>query len=342
MDQRFPEDDARSGRNLVTFLLTTWTGRILTINTIVFLVMSVQSGSIFYPVDDSILSWGAKEPVAIVQGEYWRFVTPLFIHIGIIHFLFNSYILYMIGQQLEVMLGPWRFLLIFLASGILGNVASAVLSPVMSAGASSSIFGLLGCGFYIERLIRRSVEQETGLKGGNKAYAMTILINLGFGFLMPFIDNAAHVGGLIGGLLLTVAMVHMNPTPAISRIVRTSKKFGVALAILFVALTIGGGVFATNREYVTFLLEHAAESKERPAEKAFFYSRALLLSPDNHNLRLARAKILIEHGESRAGYDDLRRALESGLTKEELASFADQLQKDGFVTEAWQVRTFIR
>jgi membrane associated rhomboid family serine protease len=331
-------DEVLVQRSFISALFTTWTGRILLINALVFLVMSVESGSIFYPGNDSILTWGAKEPVAIVKGQYWRFVTPLFIHIGIIHFLFNSYILYIVGNQLETILGPRRFLLIFLASGILGNVASAVLSPVVSAGASSSIFGLLGCGFYIERTVRRHLERDAGLRSGSRAYAITVLINLVFGFVVPFIDNAAHVGGLIGGFLLTVALIHLNPTPAISRVVKIRRSFGSVMLGAFLALTIGGAVLASNREYVTFLLEFAAKSKDQPAEQAFFYSRILALNPQDNDARINRALIYIENGESRAGYDDIRTAVANGCDKSRLLEVADELQGRGLVTEAWQVR----
>lgn len=339
-----PEERARTGdeelvqQRFVSFLFATWTGRILLINAIVFLIMSIESGSIFYPGNDSILIWGAKEPVAIVNGQYWRFVTPLFIHIGIIHFLFNSYILYIVGNQLETILGPKRFLLIFMASGILGNVASAVLSPVVSAGASSSIFGLLGCGFYIERTVRRHLERDAGMRNGSRAYAMTILINLVFGFVMPFIDNAAHVGGLIGGFLLTVALIHLNPTPAISRVVKIRKSLGASMAAAFITLAISGVGLATNREYVTFLLEFAAKSKDQPAEQAFFYTRILALNPQDNDARISRALIYIENGESRAGYDDIRTAVANGYEKSNLLALADELEGRGLVTEAWQVR----
>jgi rhomboid protease GluP len=191
------DEDAPKG--LLASLFTNWTGRILLLNTVIFLIMTWQSGSLFDPGNGSILMKGAKDSIEIANGEYWRFITPIFIHIGLIHFLFNSYILYYIGNQLEGLLGAKRYLIIFIGSGILGNVASAILTPVMSAGASSSIFGLLGCGFFLERTFRHRFAGDPSVKSGSKAYAMTILINLVFGFIVPFIDNAAHVGGLIGG-----------------------------------------------------------------------------------------------------------------------------------------------
>lgn len=323
-----------AGKNWFLNLFASWTGRILILNTLVFVVMSIQSGSIFTPGNDSILAFGAKEPVAIANGEFWRLITPIFIHIGIIHFLFNSYILYFIGNQLETILGARRFLVIYLGSGLLGNIVSAVLTPVMSAGASSSIFGLLGCGFYIERTVRMRLERDSGVKGGSKAYASTILINLVFGLIVPFIDNAAHVGGLIGGLLLTVGLVHAGST----RVAAPNRRFGYGLLAIFIFLAGTGAALATNRRYVSFLLEYTAQSKEQPAEKIFYYSRLLTLNPDLNDVRMVRAKIFIVNGESRAGFEDVRTAAANGYGKDRLMTFASELEASGLVTEAWQVR----
>lgn len=321
-------------KNWILKLFASWTGRILIINALVFIAMSIQSGSIFSPGNASIFTLGAKEPVAIANGEIWRLITPIFIHIGIIHFLFNSYILYFIGNQLESLLGARRFLVIYLGSGLLGNVASAVMTPVLSAGASSSIFGLLGCGFYIERTIRMRLEKDSGVKGGSKAYAMTILINLVFGLVVPFIDNAAHVGGLVGGLLLTIGLVHTGS----AKLTNPKRRLGFGLLASFLILALGGTALATNRRYVAFLFEYTAESKKEPAEKIFYYSRLLALDPELNDARMIRAQIFIENGESRAGFEDVRTAALNGYGKERLLSFAGELESHGFVTEAWQVR----
>jgi rhomboid protease GluP len=329
------DEDAPKG--LLASLFTNWTGRILLLNTIIFLIMTWQSGSLFDPGNGTILMKGAKDSIEIVNGEYWRFITPIFIHIGLIHYLFNSYILYYIGNQLEGLLGAKRYLIIFIGSGILGNVASAILTPVMSAGASSSIFGLLGCGFYIERTFRRKFAGDPSVKSGSKAYAMTILINLVFGFVVPFIDNAAHIGGLIGGFLLTVGMIHLRP----SRIVEGKKKFGTAMIATFLFLTLGGIGLATNRQYVSFLFNFTAESKDKVAEKIFYYSRLLVLDPSNNEVRLTRAKILIENGETTIGYEDINTVLKNGLPKEEVLAVASELEEAKFLSEAEAIRGFV-
>jgi len=332
-----PRSDVNAPYGLMARLLTSWTGRILLVNTIIFLIMSWQSGSLFNPGDGPILMNGAKDSIAIVNGEYWRFITPIFIHIGLIHFLFNSYILYFIGNQLESLLGGKRYLIIFIGSGLLGNVASALLTPVMSAGASSSIFGLLGCGFYLERTYRRKFAGDPAVKSGSKAYAMTILINLIFGFVVPFIDNAAHIGGLIGGFLLTVGMIHLRP----SRLVSGKKAFGTSMIACFLALTLGGIAMATNRQYVSSLFSYTAGSKEKPAEKVFFYSRLLILDPENDDARLIRAKILIENGETVVGYEDIETVLANGMQRELVLNMADELERAGLLREAESVRALV-
>ncbi len=337
MSENGIRSDESAPQGLLASLVTTWTGRILLINTVVFLIMTWQSGSLFDPGNGSILMNGAKDSIAIVNGEYWRFITPIFIHIGLIHYLFNSYILYYIGNQLEGLLGAKRYLTIFIGAGILGNIASAILTPVMSAGASSSIFGLLGCGFYLERTFRRRFAGDPAMKSGSKAYAMTILINLVFGFVVPFIDNAAHIGGLVGGFLLTVGMIHLPP----SRIVAGKKKFGMAMIACFVALTVGGMALATNRQYVSFLFNFTAESKDKVEEKVFYYSRLLALDPGNDDARLVRAKLLIENGETTIGYEDINTVLRNGMPKEQVLSLANELEEAKYVREADTVRGIV-
>ena len=166
------------------YWLGTWSGRILLINALVFVYTCVRTRSVFLPDTETLLLIGAKDPVSLALGEYWRLVTPMFIHIGILHFLVNSYMLYVIGYQLERILGGTWFVAVYLAAGIAGNISSAVFSVNLSAGASGALFGLLGTGFFLERTIGRRMQEVTGHRPRNRAYAMTVALNLGFGLLV--------------------------------------------------------------------------------------------------------------------------------------------------------------
>lgn len=145
------------------------------------------------------LNYGAKVNAALLAGEYWRFITPVFLHVGIIHILFNGYFLYVMGPQLESMFGAGRFLLIYFAAGIWGVIFSLAFSDRPSAGASGALFGILGAlavYFYVNR-------QGFGLAGQSQLRSILTVagLNLLIG-LTPGIDNWGHIGGMVGGALL--------------------------------------------------------------------------------------------------------------------------------------------
>lgn len=138
---------------------------------------------------------------AIKNGEIYRLITCAFLHASLWHLLCNMYALYIIGKQVENYIGRWKFLFIYLISAITGSLLSSCLSSNISVGASGAIFGLLGSLLYFGyhyRLYLGSVIKQQIIP--------IILINLLFGLMIPNIDNAAHIGGLIGGYLATMAV----------------------------------------------------------------------------------------------------------------------------------------
>ena len=136
----------------------------------------------------------------ITHGEPYRLITGIFLHANIVHILFNMYALYIIGMQLESFLGKGKFLAVYLLSGLAGSMLSIFMSTGFSVGASGAIFGLLGSLLYFGYHYR--VYLDTVIKS---QIIPLIVINLLIG-LMPGIDNWAHIGGLIGGVLATMAV----------------------------------------------------------------------------------------------------------------------------------------
>lgn len=149
---------------------------------------------------DIVSALGAKVNAAIVGGEYWRLVTPIFIHVNLLHLFVNGYSIYVIGPQIETPFGYLRFLLIYLLSGIAGVVLSFALSPYASVGASGAIFGLVGAlAVYLYR--HRKGFGEFGRQRLMNLIGI-IALNLFLGVVSARIDNWGHVGGLIGGAIL--------------------------------------------------------------------------------------------------------------------------------------------
>ena len=141
---------------------------------------------------------GAMVPLLVVEGEWWRLLTAMFLHFTVVHLAFNSLALYVFGQLIEAALGSRRMLALYLVTGFAASCASfAFISPRgTGAGASGAIFGMLGA-WLVYNLRRRSLS----LARSNIQLALLLIgINLVFGFTVPGIDNVAHIGGLIAGL----------------------------------------------------------------------------------------------------------------------------------------------
>jgi rhomboid protease GluP len=146
---------------------------------------------------DYLFALGAKINRAIVIGEYYRFLTAMFLHAGLIHIGFNAYALYVLGPQTERIYGTGRFLALYFIAGLAGGVASYALNPGDAVGASGAIFGLIGglaAFYYVARGVLGDLSrQQLG------SLITVIMINLFIGFSTPVIDNTAHIGGLLGG-----------------------------------------------------------------------------------------------------------------------------------------------
>ncbi|MFZ1781540.1 MAG: rhomboid family intramembrane serine protease [Enterococcus aquimarinus] len=139
-------------------------------------------------------------PLIALNHEYWRFVTPIFIHYGLMHFAINSVILYYMGQQVEAIYGHGRFFLIYLLSGVMGNVLGFAFNDmnVQAAGASTSLFGIFGA-FVVLGI---HFKNNPGIQAMVRQFSLFIVLNLVFGLFDQTIDMYGHVGGLIGGILM--------------------------------------------------------------------------------------------------------------------------------------------
>jgi rhomboid protease GluP len=168
---------------------------LLGITILAYIVQVAWLTSDGYPI---LLLWGAKINELIAQGQLWRLFTPMLLHGSITHLLFNMYALYSIGRELETTYGHGRFLLLYVLAGFAGNVVSFTLTPNVSLGASTAIFGLLaaeGIFWYQNRSLFGNTAQRVL---SNIIFIAAVNLFIG---LSPGIDNWGHIGGLIGGLL---------------------------------------------------------------------------------------------------------------------------------------------
>ena len=193
------EQAAREAEDIFTPKKPIVTSALIILNVIVFIAMYVfGNGS---TNSYTLFKFGAFSKLAILDGEYFRLITSAFLHIGITHLLCNMYSLYVIGPQLESFLGKTKFLIVYLFSALSGSLLSICFTDGVSAGASGALFGLLGSLLYFGyhyRIYLGSVMKSQIIP--------IIILNLLMGFFVGGVDNAAHIGGLIGGALITMAL----------------------------------------------------------------------------------------------------------------------------------------
>lgn len=179
---------------------------LININLAIFIFMLISGVHILLPDNESLLKWGANFRPITLEGQPWRLLSNCFLHIGIIHLLMNMYALLYIGLLLEPYLGKIRFLTAYLLTGIVASVASLWWHELtISAGASGAIFGMYGV--FLAMLTTNLIE-----KSARKALLMSIGIFVFYNIVNGLkpnsgIDNAAHIGGLISGLLLGYALI---------------------------------------------------------------------------------------------------------------------------------------
>ena len=153
--------------------------------------------------NDELIKLFGNNYELVQSGQIYRLFTCMFVHSDIMHILLNMYALYTIGPVVERYYGKGKYLFIYIISGLLGSVFSSVFMSAnsISIGASGAIFGLLGSICYFTYYYRATLQ---GILRGS--IIPVIVINLAIGFLSPDIDLSAHIGGLIGGILVSMGL----------------------------------------------------------------------------------------------------------------------------------------
>ena len=185
---------------------------LLLISFIGLFIMQVLSGvDANNPSTEALLKWGANALPYTMDNEPWRLASSAFLHIGLMHLLFNGFAMYFFGQIAEPMFGSAKFLALFLLAAIGGNLLNNHITwqgildgtgqPGLSAGASGGIMGI-GAALLIAALFKISVN---GMVLNLKSLIIIMGINLVYGFAVPGIDNAGHIGGAVTGLVIALA-----------------------------------------------------------------------------------------------------------------------------------------
>jgi rhomboid protease GluP len=207
----------------------------------------------------TLVQVGAQVNMLVAAGQYWRLITAMFLHIGPAHLAFNMYALFSLGRDIEGFYGSLRFLAIFFISGLAGNVAYYVLGPnAVSAGASGAIFGLIGAevAFLVSnRSLFGSFRRQRLLN-----LAFLIVVNLAFGFMNRGINNLAHLGGLVSGLILGFALTprhriawEWTPSGATPHLADGTPRWVLVAAVLGASVLLGLAILLGSQRWAAAL-----------------------------------------------------------------------------------------
>ena len=183
-----------------------WATKLLiAINMVVFIAMLFNGAGLWHSPNNIQLTWGANFGPATQDGEWWRLASVMFLHFGVVHLVLNCFSLWEVGQLTERMYGKLSFVIIYFASGLFGNLFSLVLqgNVAVSGGASGAIFGLYAA---LLTFLWREKSHISGVEfrwlfWGAFGLALATMV---LGFVIPGIDNAAHIGGFIAGGLTSI------------------------------------------------------------------------------------------------------------------------------------------
>ena len=181
----------------VTFIL-------LALNTIMVLLVMFDGG---FTVEN-LVGWGAIYPPFVKNGQYYRLLTATALHGSLIHYFFNSYVLYYLGSNMEKMVGSWRFGLVYLFSALVSSLAVVFFGHpnVVTIGASGAIFGVMG-GILMLTIRKKEWFNESAIR----SLRILVIINLVFTFLFTNISIPGHLGGLVAGLVLFLVFTPNEP-----------------------------------------------------------------------------------------------------------------------------------
>ena len=285
---------------------------IFAVNILIYLSMVVVAGEGYFGnlirMNDigTLIAFGAKTNLLLNGGEFFRLITPIFIHGGLLHLASNSYAIWTTGPLVERLYGKPRFFLLYLFSGIGGVIGSYLgglsRSPdIPSVGASGAIFGLFGALFVIGYRHRDDLPADFG-RSIRSAILPVIVINLVIGLSVPSIDNGAHIGGLLTGAVLVFVLPYLPPgrerdRPAVRLIMAVCLLFTVSS---FVSAWLVRGPHLNRR---VSAVGQFLDGLEAVDETLVTIMRELPRNPEQSSQQAARLKEALAGLEARPGPD---------------------------------------
>lgn len=181
---------------------------IIGLNILIFAVMELMGDT---ENTEFMIRCGAVFTPLVQDGEWYRLFTSMFLHFGFSHLLNNMILLLFMGDILEELAGKWKYLLIYMGGGVLGNILSFYMERktgglIVSAGASGAVFAVIGAVFVILIRHKGRIRQMRASQ-----MLFMIVLTIYYGFQSSGVDNAAHIGGLLGGMILALFFYRIKP-----------------------------------------------------------------------------------------------------------------------------------
>lgn len=302
--------------------------------------MIFKGGSFFSPSGSTLVWAGAKDPSTLASGQWWRLLSALVVHGGVIHLLLNNMALRVIGPRIEGAIGSMRFLLVYVASGLAGNIWSSYSHSALGMGASGAIFGLIGVGVVFEWLwlYRLSFAHPVSIRDWILPGPFSFMVWLNLAISIIFnevvadlfdlqieVDNFAHLGGMFAGIGMAAFWAVPNYlSTGKMRMARVALIAGAIVALLPLTLSILSPAATSQR-----LIDSATDVSDI-RRKYFILSQAVEIDSQNPQPLAIRIKFLLEVGELQMALNDVRAllALPGGrvLSDEIRSELSDELQ----------------
>jgi len=274
-------------------------------NVAVFLGMALAAADVMGFPGQELVHWGANFGPLTLSGQWWRLLTYMFLHGGLMHIAFNMWCLWDLGKLCESLYGRWTFGAIYILTGIAAGVASVAWNPgVLSVGASGAIFGLAGAliaSFYVGEFSL----PRFAIQGTLRSLVFFVGFNVLFGSMFSGIDNAAHGGGLVSGLILGALIARVAPEHD-----RPLRRAGV---LLFMTLLVVSSVLGMQRWRGGYLMQfgrstlHSENNVNRVIAEL---QKKIRQSPRDASAHYALAHAYFVKGQYPEGETELKRVLE--------------------------------
>lgn len=273
-------------------------------NVAVFIAMVLAGVSLASPTPQQLVHWGANCGPLTLGGQWWRLVTAMFLHIGIIHLGFNMWCLWDLGALAETLYGSWTFAAIYLISGVAASVTSVAWHPSgISAGASGAIFGLAGA-LIASLYLGVFAVPRAAVRGTLRSVLAFAGYNLVFGAIAGRVDNSAHIGGLVSGLLLGAIVVRVAPRPD-----QQLRRITALVAVLLAAIT--GAVWLQHSRGYLIHAQHGAAliSQDKTDQAITELQGAIRQRPDFVPAHFELARAYFDNAQPAEAETELKRIL---------------------------------